>query len=44
MEGKEAQLQEGVKLAGSRNATGRRTPCKGVKLGDEIRNRLSIVL
>lgn len=31
MEGKKAQLQEGVKLSGSRDARHRRTSCKGMK-------------
>ena len=31
MEGKKAQLQEGVKLAGYRNVRDRKMPCKGVK-------------
>lgn len=39
IEGKEALLQKGVKVAGSRNAKGR-TPCQGlVSLGDGIRNK-----
>lgn len=39
-EGKEALLQKGVKVAGTRNAKGRRTPCQGlVSLGDGIRNK-----
>ena len=32
MEGKKAQLQEGVKLAGSRNARDKTTPCKALVL------------
>lgn len=46
MEGKDAQLQEGVKLSGSRNARDRTDSFQGseVSLGDEIRNSFSIVL
>lgn len=46
MEGKDAQLQEGVKLSGSRNARDRTDFFQGseVSLGDEIRNSFSIVL
>jgi len=46
MEGEEAQLQERVKPAGSRNARDRTDSLQGSKvcLGDEIRNSFSIVL
>lgn len=44
MNGKKCQLQEGVKLAESKDARDRRTPCNRVQfLGDELRNSSSVV-